>query len=209
MRNLYGIIRADGVELKQDTITTLKWFDDKLQEEHQKMLASIANLKTAAESQHAVTGEQLVHADKVFEEFRTNVINGINAQGNSLQESLEKQEQTAKDVQSQLKFLSDEIQLGKMRHMETKVQLMAASHRYEELERVLGERLASYLSDQKERRRGETSRGRRKPAGKDDVVMEGNEEAGGEATGTPEGDGVEVGMGGEGGGRSEEHTSEL
>ena|SRR5690554_96031 len=98
MRNLYGIIRADGVELKQDTITTLKWFDDKLQEEHQKMLASIANLKTAAESQHAVTGEQLVHADKVFEEFRTNVINGINAQGNSLQESLEKREQTAKDV---------------------------------------------------------------------------------------------------------------
>src|SRR5690554_3080919 len=105
--------------------------------------------------------------------------------------------------------MSEEIQLVKMRHMETQVQLLNASHRYEELEKILGERLASYLSDQKERRRGETSRGRPKPASKNDVVMEGNEEAGGEATGTPEGDGVEVGMGGEGGGRSEEHTSEL
>src|SRR5690554_2070758 len=47
MRHIYGTIKADGDELAQDTVKTLKWFDGKLQEEHGKMLQTISQLKEA------------------------------------------------------------------------------------------------------------------------------------------------------------------
>ena len=200
MRHIYGTIKADGDELAQDTVKTLKWFDGKLQEEHGKMLQTISQLKEAAEGQTAVTGEQLVHADKVFGEFRAHVGEGLNAHSQALQKSLDQQAVNQKDNESRFDWMSKKIALNDVEKMEMRVQLMNASRRYEELEAVVGERLASYLSDQKEKKRAETSRGRRKPAGRKDVISEGIEEAGGEAAGTPQGDGVDVGMGGMGGG---------
>lgn len=198
MRNLYGVIQADGAELAQDTVKTLEWFDEKLQEEHGKMLSSISHLKEAADSQAAVTGEQLVHADKVFAEFRAQVVNGINAQGNALQSALEMHDLNAKDADSKMEWLAKKIAVMETRNMEQAVQLMNASHRYEELEKVLGERLAAYLSDQKEKKRGKASASQRKPARDGDVIMERDEDAGGGAAGTPQGEGG--GMGGAGGG---------
>ena len=84
--------------------------------------------------------------------------------------------------------------------MEKEVRMMASSQRYEELEKELGERLASYLSDQVEKKREKAPARRRKPAGND-----GDEEMrdidgtppGGVPVETPQGDGV---VGGNGGG---------
>ena len=193
MRQLYGLIQAGGNELTQDTVKAIKWFDEKLQEEHRKMLETISGLKEGIDGETTITGERLRHADQVFEQFRAHVVEGINNQAVAFQEALDKHDLDTQDVNSKLDHMMKEIILLRTRDMEKGVQLMAASRRYEELENRLGERLASYLSDQVEKKREKASERRRKPAGND-----GNEEMrdvggappGGGPAETLQGDGV-------------------
>ena len=129
MKQVYGLIQAGGNQLIQDTVKAIRWFDEKLQEEHRKMLETISGLKEGIDGETTITGEMLKHADQVFEQFRTHVVEGINNQATALQDGLNKQVLDTEDVNSKLDHMMKEIILLRTRDMEKGVQLRAASRR--------------------------------------------------------------------------------